>query len=243
MPRPFISADRGPASSGGASKTQMVQVTRVDGSTYEAHAKFAEGAENGARGLASELLASGLARLLNANVPDGVVVDLLPEQTITLRDGCQPASGLAVALTSIQPSVDVNDPSAILDISVHTLAVLSAAESWTEVGDRGHNMIRSHDEVYAVDFASAFASIWNGAVALPALVDDPLLRDRLLAEPLAMLGAADTLELISNDEIDAAVGEVPDIWMDAAQKAAFCGGLKLTRQSVVAQIRAQYPHP
>ena len=221
----------------------MVQVTRVDGSTYEAHVKFVEKVENGTRGLASELLSSLLAALVNANVPAGDVVELQPSQKITLGDGSSPASGLAVALETIDSWVDVNAPDAILDISADSLALISAVQSWTEVGDRGHNMIRSRDRVYAIDFASAFGSAWAGSTAAPALVDDPLMRDRLNAAPLAMRAAADGLDLVSDETIDQVVAKVPDEWMDPGQKAAFCIRLKNTRHSVAEQIRAKYPAP
>src|ERR1700694_481337 len=82
---PYISEDVGKADSGGASKTQRVRVARPDGTDYHAHAKFAAdtaggaAAEGGARGLASELLASRLAVALGAGVPRVEVV-LLPDQ-------------------------------------------------------------------------------------------------------------------------------------------------------------------
>jgi hypothetical protein len=221
----------------------MVQVTRPDGSTYEAHAKFADAAENGIRGLASELLASLLAGLINANVPPAEVVELQPGQVVTLRDGVNPAAGLAVAMQTIESWVDVNAADAILDVSVDTLALLSAVQSWTEVGDRGHNMIRSRDRVYSVDFASAFGSAWVGGTAAPTLVEDLLLRDRLAADPVAMRNAADSLEIVSDDAIDEAVGKVPDQWMDPVHKSRFCARLKTTRQSVAEQLRAKYPPP
>jgi hypothetical protein len=239
----YISADRGPASSGGASRTQTVQVTRLDGGTYEAHVKFAEAVENGKRGLASELLATLLAGLINANVPPAEVVELQPGQVVTLRDGLNPAAGLAVAMQTIEPWVDVNAPDAILDISADALALISAVQSWTEVGDRGHNMIRSRDQVYSVDFASAFGAAWAGGTNAPSLVEDLLLRDRLASVPHAMKAAADALDFVGDDAIDQAVEKVPEDWMNAGQKTMFCARLKTTRHSVAEQIRAKYPEP
>jgi len=221
----------------------MVQVTRVDGTTYEAHAKFAEKAENGNRGLASELLASLLAGLVRANVPRAEVVELPPGQLIALGDGSHPAVGLAVACETIDPWVDINAAGAILDVSVDDLALLSVVQCWTEVQDRGHNMIRSRDKVYAIDFASAFGSIWTGSAAVPPLVEDSLIQNRLAAAPLAMRAAADCLESVSNDAIDQAVAEVPNEWMDPSQKGAFCARLKTTRQSVAERLRSKYPIP
>lgn len=219
----------------------MVQVTRADGSTYEAHVKFSEKVENGSRGLASELLASLLAALVPAKVPTGEVVELQPGQVITLGDGSCPAPGLAVALETMNPWVDVNVPDAILDISADALALLSAVHSWTEVGDRGHNMIRSRNAVYAIDFASAFSLTWAGSAIDRPLVEDPLMRDRLAAAPLAMRSAADCLDAVTDFAIDEAVAKVPDEWMDPAHKATFCARLKTTRHSVAEQIRAKYP--
>ena len=216
MPRAYISADRGNASTGGASNAQRVQVTRPDGSTYEAHAKFAEAAENGRRGLAAEFIASRLAELLGANVPRAEAVELRDEPVIKLRNGVTPAPGLAFASETITPWIDVNAADAITDVPLDQLALLSVHESWTEVSDRGHNMIRSHSQVYAIDFASAFNPAWSGATGAPNLVDDGLLRDRLIVEHNAMRTAADRLCGVTDAAIDGAVNDIPADWLDAA---------------------------
>ena len=221
----------------------MVQITRRDGATYEAHAKFAEVAENGVRGLASEFLASRLAALLNANIPPAEVVDLEPGMVIALGDGSTPAPGVAVALQTIEPAVDVNATDALLDIPGDRLALLSVVQWWTEVGDRGHNMIRSRNQIYSIDFASAFGPAWGGSTVMPALVDDPLLVARLASEAPAMRTAADQLERVTDTNIDIAVGEVPDEWMNSGERGGFCARLKASRQVIADQIRAKYPAP
>lgn len=240
--RPYISADRGPASSGGASQTQMVQITCADGTTYEAHAKFAERAENGKRGLASELLVSALADLIGAYVPSLHVVDLPEGQVIKLRDGSCPAPGLAAASETIEPWIDVNAPDVLAGVPVENLAMLSVLQCWTESGDRGHNMIKSHDRAFSIDHVSAFNSLWSGTVQT-ALVDDSLLHDRLAGEIAAMRMAIDLLANVRDRDIDAAVGGVPDEWMDAPTKTRFRTGLLAAREFVLAQLRLKFPQP
>ena len=105
--------DRGSATSGGASKTQRVLVRNPDGSEWEGSAKFAQDvngqvlAERGARGLASEFLASLLGRPLGSNVPEAEPVLLRPGLTIRLQNGEVPAAGLAATSHAIDPAVDV----------------------------------------------------------------------------------------------------------------------------------------
>jgi hypothetical protein len=237
--RPYISGDYGPAS--GASKAQMVQITCPDGTGYKAHAKFAQAAEYGTRGLASEVLASRLGGLIGARVPAVAVVDLPEGQEIKLGDGSRPAPGLAAASETIEPWVDVNGPEAVQDIPPDDLALLSTIESWTEVGDRGHNMIRSRDRVYSIDYVSAFQSSWSATQPPGVLADDPLLRDRLAGETAAMRAAANKLDAVTDDDIDRAVAELPNAWMDDDTKARFRANLKDARQLVAAQIRVKYP--
>jgi hypothetical protein len=239
-PRPYISGDDGPASSGGASKTQLVHVTCPDGSIYEAHTKFAEGAENGTRGLASEFLASRLAASIGANVPTVAVVVLLPGQVIRLRDGVLPAPGLAAASETIPNWVDVNAGDALEGVATDQLALLAAVQWWVEASDRGHNVILTHGRAYSIDFASAFGAAWSGAPPPSVLMDDPLLLGRLTAEPLVVRSAAQKLLQVSDNEIDRAVNEVPDEWMDVTTKARFQSHLKANRQLVAQLIETRY---
>jgi hypothetical protein len=218
----------------------MVTVTCPDGRLYHAHAKFAEGAENGVRGLASEFLASRLAQLLGAGVPRVEIVDLTEGQEIKMRDGIIPTSGLVAASETMELSVDVNGPEALEDVETRELALISALESWTEVGDRGHNMIRSKGRAYAVDFASAFPSCWAGGEHPGALVDDPFMQVRLASEPGAMRQVADVLDGVTDGDIDGAVEAVPDLWMNADTKHHFKDGLRLGRQRVAGKIREKY---
>jgi hypothetical protein len=218
----------------------MVTITCADGRVYHAHAKFAEGAENGVRGLASEFLASRLALLLGAGVPPVEVVDLPEGQEIKMRDGILPTSGLVAASETMELAVDVNGAEALEDIATTELALISTVESWSEVGDRGHNMIRSKGRAYAIDFASAFPSCWAGGMPPGALVDDPFLRDRLDSEPQAMRDVADGLEGVADATIDAAVDAVPDAWMNADTKHRFKEALKLSRQLIAGRIREKY---
>jgi hypothetical protein len=242
LSRPHITGDGGPVS-GGASKAQMVTITCPDGRVYHAHAKFAEGAENGVRGLASEYLASRLAQLLGAGVPPAEVVDLPEGQEIKMRDGIIPKSGLVAASETMEFAVDVNGAEALEDIATRDLALISTLEWWTEVGDRGHNMIRSKGHAYAVDFASAFSSCWSRAQPSGGLPDDPFICVRLASEPAIMREVADVLEGVADRDIDAAVDAVPDLWMDGDAKHHFKESLKLAQRLVAGKIREKYALP
>lgn len=193
--------------------------------------------------MAAEFLASRLAELIGANVPRAEVVEVTDHPVVKLRNGVTPAPGLAFASETITPWIDVNAADAIADVPVEQLALLSIHESWVEAGDRGHNMIRSHDTVYAIDFATAFNPAWSGVAGAPTLVDNGLLRDRLAAEHAAMRAAADLLCAVSDAAIDGVVDEIPADWLDPGAKAAVSARLKTNRESVAEQIRARHPEP
>lgn len=215
-PRGRIIRDDGPASTGGASKTQRVGVRRSDGTEYPAHAKFAKDvpgaiiAERGEQGLAAELIASRLATLLGAPVPQVDVVTIAAEVDIRLRDDRRPCRDIpAIASHTVDKWTDVNAADAVEDVPVDDLAAISALHSWIEAGDRGHNMIRSEGRAYAIDHPTALASAWSGTDPPGALVSDALTAARLAANPKAMLAAAEKLRHVPDDAIDRVVDEVP----------------------------------
>lgn len=238
-----IVRDEGPATSGGASKTRQVVIERPDGSQAHVHAKFAktttgtDAAENGARGLASELLAGLLASAMGANVPSPEVVVLPEDVDITLQDGTKPEPGIAFVSHTIDSSIDVPNADAIQDVPTEQIARISALESWTEMADRGHNMIKSNRAAYSIDHASGFASTWSGNARPASLVENAITKDRLGADSSSMKAAAASLEGVSDEVIDAAVESVPDEWMSTDERARFKADLKSSHDVVAQQIR------
>jgi hypothetical protein len=214
-----IIEDRGSATSGGASRTQRVLVRGADGMEWEAYAKFAQDnngqvlAENGAHGLAAELLASRLGESLAANVPAAEPVMLKPGLPVRLRNGETPAPGLAFASHSIEEAVDVTPGALPSDVDPRAVADLAALHSLVEAQDRGHNLVISHGRVYSVDHATAFASSWNLTDCSGQLVLDSLLEPTLAKNPAELRAAGNRLRSLSNADIDNIVSALPREWV------------------------------
>jgi hypothetical protein len=229
--------------------TQKVTIRQPNGEEYKAHAKFAidvEGtnvAEHGTRGLASELLASGLAAALGAPVPAVEVVELPPELPVSLRGGRRPAPGLAVASKTVEPWVDVNAADTLSAVPEEELALISALHGWIEASDRGHNMVLSNGRAYSIDHVTAFASTWSGGAGSGQIPDDQLMRDRLAAATAALRAAADRLEAVTDIDIDSAIDSVPSTWMADEVKSRFNQNLKYGRAAVAESIRQSHPEP
>jgi len=214
-----------------------------DGEEIPAHAKFAktttgtDAAEQGTRGLASELLAALLGKAMGASVPTTEVIELTEQMKIVLRNNEVPESGLAVASHTIDPAIDVPNPDALNGVPIEELARISALESWTEMGDRSHNMIRSGNTAYSIDHASGFGSSWAGIVPPSQLVVNTLTQDRLAADPAARASAADALARVTDEQIDSIVDQVPEAWLGKSQKERFKINLKASRDNVAQMMR------
>lgn len=241
-----IIRDDGPASSGGASRTQRVLVKRSDGTEYKAHAKFARDragaiiAEGGEQGLAAELLASRLGSALSAPVPRAEVVDVPADIDIRLRDDRRPSPDLpAVALETIEPWVDANAAEALDGTSHADLAHIAALHGLVEAQDRSHNMIRSGDRAYAVDHATALSSAWSGTEGRGVLLADDIALKATM--PAAMKAAGEALAALSDESIDDAVDDLPrELVPSDDVRQRLKANLKTNRSTVVNQIKKEY---
>jgi HipA-like kinase len=245
--RSRIVRDEGTASSGGASSTQKVVVSRPDGTEYPAHAKFAKDvngavlAENGEHGLASELLTSVLGRLLGAPVPLVEVVEVPPDLPLRLRGDRRPAPGLAVASQTISAWTDVNAPDALADVPAEEVAAIAVLHAWAEVGDRGHNMIRSGTRVYSIDHATAFGSAWNALDPPGTFAPDAILSPVLQANPEALVDAGRRLARVTDKELDEAVSTLPETFVPSDEiRARIKRNLKMSRDAVSQAIEKAY---
>jgi hypothetical protein len=240
-----IIEDRGPATSGGASKTQRVLVRSSDGTEWDAHAKFAQDtsgqilAENGAHGLAAELLASRLGQRLSASVPPAEPVMLAPGVVIRLRNGETPAPGLALAAHSIDLAVDVTPGTLPADVDPKILAGIAALHSVVEARDRGHNLVISHGRPYSVDHATAFGPAWDLKDSSGSLMLDPLIEPILSKHPTELRAAGRGLGKLSDADIDELVGELPRDWVPSdEQRDRLSRNVKDQRDRVIDGLNA-----
>jgi hypothetical protein len=253
-PLPVITRDVGPASSGGASKTEKVKVRMPNGWIVDAHAKFAvdvngkDIAEQGRWGLMAELIASALAREIGADGPNYRVAVLPPGVLIALRDGVVPASGTAIATPSLSSATDVNGPPMLADFSTHNIARVVLIDTLLQAGDRGHNMIRGGApiELHSVDYASTLSpERAGGAVAAPVLIIDPLIEARIIAEPESLRELAkEVAASLTDAKIEVLIAAVPvELSPDDDQKQRLRQSLRQRRDALVQLVEDRFPTP
>lgn len=244
---PQIVRDEGPASSGGASNTQKV-IVASDGKEWPSHAKFAKDqngavvAENGERGLASELLASKCADLIKAPVPTVDVVELDSGMDVVLRGGRHAAPGVAIASRTIDPYTDVNGGDSLADAPAADIAGMAVLHAWIEASDRGHNMIRSAQRAFSIDHATAFGSAWAGTEPQGIFAPDSLLQPEISKHPGEMHEAADRLAKVSDAQIDAVVAAIPaEFVVPPEVRERLKAMLKKSRDLVSEALKKAYP--
>lgn len=213
-----------------------------------AHAKFAKAAggavvaERGEQGLAAELLASLVARLVSAPTPTVEAVDLEPNTEIRLSGGRLAAPGVAVASHTIDRATDVNNASAIADIDPSELAAIAVFHAWAEVSDRGHNLIRSASHAYSIDHATAFGSAWAAISPTPNFSPDALIGPNLVGHDDAIRTAANRLARVSDMDIEDAVAQIPRELVPSDElRKRLVQNLKSSRDQVVDAITKAYP--
>ena len=215
---------------------------------WPAHAKFAKDvngavvAENGERGLASELLASKCADLIGAPVPQVEVIELTADMDVVLRGGRHAAPGLAVGSRTIDPYTDVNNGDSLADAPASDVAGIAVFHAWVEASDRGHNLIRSGQRAYSVDHATAFGSAWAGTEPQGTFAPDQLLQPEVAKHPDEMYAAAQRLSQVTDDSVDAIVGGMPGQFVVPHEaRDRLKAMLKKSRNLVSDAVKKAYP--
>ena len=242
--RPTIVRDDGPATS----RAQRTVVQREDRSEFAAHVKFAKDkagavlAEYGERGLASELLAAKLAELVDAPTPRVEVVELKADGDVKLSGGQRPAPGLAVASHTIESATDVNASTALDGIDPKELVALAVFHAWCEVGDRGHNLLRSRGHAYSIDHSTAFGSAWDAAEPPGTFAPDVLLGPRITTHTSVLREAAKTLAAVTDEAIASAVDVVPREFVPSDDvRDRLKRNISKSRDLVSANVLKEYP--
>jgi hypothetical protein len=251
---PVIVRDVGPASSGGASKTQKVKVRMPNGWIVDAHAKFAvdvngtDIAEQGRWGLVAELIASGLAREIGAAGPNYRVVALPQGVPIALQGGLTPASGAGIATPSLSSATDINGTPMLADFDTASIARVVVIDTLLQAGDRGHNMIRGGQpvELHSIDYASALSAERTGvAVGAPTLVVDPLIEARVTAEPQSLKDVVTEVTVALTDaRIEAVIDAIPvEFALNDDQRQRLSQSLRQRRDALRQLVENRYPTP
>ncbi|MBA3274253.1 MAG: aminotransferase class I and II [Chloroflexia bacterium] len=186
------------------------------------------GAAQGPKTLVAELIAGGIGRLLGLNVPDLVIVDLLPELTTgepdpEIRDLLVRSVGLNLGLDFLPGALPFDlalrspldallDPLMAADI-VWFDALIANVDRTT----RNPNLLRWHGELWPIDHGAAIYPHhrWNdpagqGRRSFPAIADHVLLsKAGSLVEADRRLAGR-----LTDTDLWEVIGSIPDAWLE-----------------------------
>lgn len=223
-----------------------------DGANYIV--KFAENPE-GARVLANELVVAGLAKLLGAPCPEGVIAHasarVLRDQPLLATSlGAQPSEGPHFGSCTVHQAFSDGGPGIVFNLrdklsNRHEFPALVVLDVWTRNQDRdgGDNILlapvgRDSFRVIGIDHADCFATARWKAHQLHGLVETwaPVVhRDvaRLITGDAPFAETLGRLSGITETAIRGVVGQVPDAWgLDAEDREALTRFLTAQRDAV-----------
>lgn len=180
------------------------------------------GAGQGVKALIAELVAHGIARLLDLPVPELVLAELDPDLARTEPDPeiqhlIRGSAGLNLAIDYLPGSANYDPlaeavPAALASAVVWFDAYLSNVDRTA----RNSNLLLWHRKLWLIDHGAAlyFHHGWNGADVDPA---EPFarIRDHVLLPQASAIADADArlAPRITRERLDALLAEVPDAWL------------------------------
>ncbi len=202
------------------------------------------GAGQGPKALVAEIICAGLARACDLPVPDLVTVELNPalapgEPDEEIQDLLRASSGLNLGVDFLPGALDFETGAATVEpglagrIMWFDALVANADRSW-----RNPNMLLWHRGLYLIDHGATltFQHRWTSAAAAAGRPYDVSEHALLGCGALVEDAAAELGPRLTADVIDAAVAEVPDVWL--AGEPGFDGVLQL-RAAYTAQVLAR----
>lgn len=147
-----------------------------------------------------------------------------------------PRPGFAVASREVV-ATDVKSPDELLTVPDANIAAITALQLWTQVSDRGHNMMLAGTTAVSVDHATAFGGAWAGTLGPDPAPADQLIQGRLDRDPSLYMLAAASLGQVPEESIASLIRSVPSCCWPAppvASRQVFMSCLMSRRQRVVA---------
>ena len=203
------------------------------------------GAGQGVRVLVAEVIVSGLATRLGLRTPRLVALDLDPEiaryeADEEVQDLLNASAGLNLGIDFLpgafgyegEASIPADEAARVLWLDAFTANV---DRTW-----RNPNLLLWHGDAWVIDHGAAlyFHHAWSGGVTDPARFAAQAwdVGDHVFAAHADRLAAVDATIDLTDDDLVAAVAEVPDVWLEPLSGAETPDAL---RQAYVSFLSAR----
>jgi hypothetical protein len=181
------------------------------------------GAGQGVRVLVAEVIVSGLATRLGLNTPRLVALDLDPELARyeadeEVQDLLNASPGLNLGIDFLPGAFGYEGESSTpLDVAARVLW-LDAFAANVDRTWRNPNLLLWHDDLWVIDHGASlyFHHAWTGGVGDPArFARQPWsVDDHVFARHVDLLPAVDAELGLAEEDLVAAVADVPDGWLE-----------------------------
>jgi hypothetical protein len=181
------------------------------------------GAGQGVRVLVAEVIVSGLATRLGLHTPRLVALDLDPE--IARYEADEEVQDLLNASPGLNLGIDFLPGAFGYEGEAATPADSAAREHWLDAFTanvdrtwRNPNLLLWHDDLWVIDHGASlyFHHAWSGGVGDPARFATQAwdVRDHVFGSHVDRLATVEADLGLSDADLEAAVAEVPDAWLE-----------------------------
>jgi len=203
------------------------------------------GAGQGVRVLVAEVIVSGLATRLGLRTPRLVALDLDPE--IARYEADEEVQDLLNASPGLNLGIDFLPGAFGYEGEASTPPDVAARVLWLDAFTanvdrtwRNPNLLLWHDDLWVIDHGASlyFHHAWPGGVTDPSrFAAQPWsVDDHVFGSHVDRLGATDAAVDLTHEDLEAAVADVPDVWLEPVPGAETAEAL---RASYVAFLAAR----
>ena len=181
------------------------------------------GAGQGVRVLVAEVIVSALASRLGLRTPDLVGLDLDPEiaryeADEEVQDLLNASPGLNLGIDFLPGAFGYEGEAATPADSAARVLWLDAFTANVDRTWRNPNLLLWHDDLWVIDHGASlyFHHAWPGGVTDPSrFAAQPWSADdHVFGSHVDRLAATDAAVDLSHEDLEAAVADVPDVWLE-----------------------------
>ena len=181
------------------------------------------GAGQGVRVLVAEVIVSGLATRLGLHTPRLVALDLDPEiaryeADEEVQDLLNASPGLNLGIDFLPGAFGYEGEAATPADSAARVLWLDACTANVDRTWRNPNLLLWHDDLWVIDHGASlyFHHGWSGGVGDPSRFASQGwdVRDHVFGSHVDRLATIDAAIGLTDADLEAAVGEVPDPWLE-----------------------------
>jgi hypothetical protein len=195
----------------------------VEGDDFGTYVCKFRGAGQGVRVLVAEVVVSALATRVGLRTPRLVALDLDPQ--LARYEADEEVQDLLNASPGLNLGIDFLPGAFGYEGEAHTPADVAARVLWLDAFTanvdrtwRNPNLLLWHDDLWVIDHGAAlyFHHAWPGGLTDPArFAAQPWdVGDHVFGRHVAGLAATDAAIDLTDDDLVAAVGDVPDEWLE-----------------------------